>query len=264
MPKAPAFQFYVKDWMSDTALQMCSAVTKGVWINMLCEMWDAPVRGELKGTITAISRTAKCTLRETKKLISENRINEFCFTESDESGAWTIRNWRMFNEAKSSGFHALRQKRYRDRKKKRDGKRDATVTPLSPTPSSTPLIPPISPSITEPVIEDGFAEEIAEEKEDEFRTEEANRIAFKLYGRGPRDEDCKVAILWATKRVINKTISLDRVLGCAGDAYLQWFATRGMPAEEFDVATDKMKLTNKVRSRAAYFLSFVKKAMKED
>ena len=34
--KAPAFQFYAADWLTDTSLRLVSAETRGVWIDLLC------------------------------------------------------------------------------------------------------------------------------------------------------------------------------------------------------------------------------------
>ena len=45
MGKLPAFLFYPKDWKEDPALQMCSREARSVWIDMLCLMFNAPIRG---------------------------------------------------------------------------------------------------------------------------------------------------------------------------------------------------------------------------
>ena len=39
MGKAPAFQFYARDWLTDPELKMVSYQTKGIWIDLLCIMW---------------------------------------------------------------------------------------------------------------------------------------------------------------------------------------------------------------------------------
>jgi len=38
-------QFYPHDWLSDPALRSCSLSARGLWIDMLCVMWDSPERG---------------------------------------------------------------------------------------------------------------------------------------------------------------------------------------------------------------------------
>ena len=37
--RAPAFQFYPKDWLNDTGVLFLSYVSKGVWIDLLCYMF---------------------------------------------------------------------------------------------------------------------------------------------------------------------------------------------------------------------------------
>ncbi len=44
----PSFQFYPRDWLNDFALRACSLEAKGLWIDILCLMWDAEQRGELR------------------------------------------------------------------------------------------------------------------------------------------------------------------------------------------------------------------------
>lgn len=45
--KLPAFQFYPGDWLKDANLRRCSHAAKGVWIDMLCLMFEADERGVL-------------------------------------------------------------------------------------------------------------------------------------------------------------------------------------------------------------------------
>ncbi len=47
MKKLPAFQFYPGDWMKDPNLRRCSHAAKGVWVDMLCLMWESEERGVL-------------------------------------------------------------------------------------------------------------------------------------------------------------------------------------------------------------------------
>lgn len=41
--------FYPGDWIKDPSLRRCSKAAKGVWIDMLCLMFECPVRGVLAG-----------------------------------------------------------------------------------------------------------------------------------------------------------------------------------------------------------------------
>ncbi len=45
--KNPAFQFYPGDWMKDPQLRAVSSACRGLWIDMLCLMWESARRGFL-------------------------------------------------------------------------------------------------------------------------------------------------------------------------------------------------------------------------
>ena len=45
--KRPALQFYVGDWMKDPDLRACSYAARGLWIDMLCLMYESSRRGYL-------------------------------------------------------------------------------------------------------------------------------------------------------------------------------------------------------------------------
>lgn len=45
--KLPAFQFYPGDWRKDPAVQMLSYHHRGIWLELLCFMFESPIRGKL-------------------------------------------------------------------------------------------------------------------------------------------------------------------------------------------------------------------------
>lgn len=47
MAKLPYMPFYPGDWMKDANLRRCSPSARGIWIDMLCLMFDSPERGVL-------------------------------------------------------------------------------------------------------------------------------------------------------------------------------------------------------------------------
>lgn len=47
MSKLPGFFFYCGDWLKDPALRRCSPAARGVWIDMLCLMFECEDRGVL-------------------------------------------------------------------------------------------------------------------------------------------------------------------------------------------------------------------------
>lgn len=45
--KLPGFMFYPGDWMKDPALRRCSAAARGLWMDLLCLMFECEDRGVL-------------------------------------------------------------------------------------------------------------------------------------------------------------------------------------------------------------------------
>lgn len=149
MAKAPAFQFYVKDWLSDTALQSASSSTRGIWINMICRMWWNETKAEIRGNKTSLCRLLNCTNRELNIFFRENDVLGFCYTSQDHNGTITIINRRMQREEKRRQSNRLRQKRwYAEHKPNDPPNADITlpspVVPpiLTPSPEKTPKITP--------------------------------------------------------------------------------------------------------------------------
>lgn len=134
MSKAPGFFWYVKDWLSDPQLQMVSHSTKGIWIDLLCYMWDAPVRGELTATREQLRRLVHANEEDMNRFFDEVEMSRFCHAVTECSGKVTLQNRRMYREEKAKNDHALRQQKYRDKKNS-----DAKVTPPSSFAFSTPL-----------------------------------------------------------------------------------------------------------------------------
>lgn len=139
MGKAPAFQFYVKDWLSDPELQCVSASTKGIWIDALCYMWEAPERGKLTGTKEELGKLLRATNGDFSTFMEDLKNHKFCDIEYNENcdsvtpchKKMTLINRRMVREEKAKDYHTLRQQRYREKKQS-----DARVT--LPSSSSSP------------------------------------------------------------------------------------------------------------------------------
>ena len=75
--KAPAFQFYVRDWLSDPQLRQCCFAVRGMWIDFLCYMWEAPERGKLEGTVASLARLIGADLEEMHLFLFESMKYEF-------------------------------------------------------------------------------------------------------------------------------------------------------------------------------------------
>lgn len=92
--KAPAFQFYPADWLTDPSLRLCSAETRGVWIDLLCFMFLSSEPGFLivnghfldeKG----IQKFSGLNPKRFKKVFEE--LTSFGILKKDEQG-------RFFNK----------------------------------------------------------------------------------------------------------------------------------------------------------------------
>lgn len=62
--KLPWSKFYARDWIGDPILRTCSALSRSVWIDMLCLMWmnhDRPGYLEIAGKQIGMDRLARIT-----------------------------------------------------------------------------------------------------------------------------------------------------------------------------------------------------------
>lgn len=144
MGKAPAFQFYVRDWLADPELRMASHSTKGIWIDLLCFMWEAQERGKLVGSKDRLRLLVGATESDFDLFLSECQSLNFAtiiiskpssVTLSDNNV--TLINRRMHGEYINRQNTRLRTERWRKKRKC-----DNDVTHSS---SSSSSIPPISP-----------------------------------------------------------------------------------------------------------------------
>jgi hypothetical protein len=134
MGKAPAFQFYVKDWLTDVELQSASAASRGVWINALCLMWESRTRGVIRGTPATLARMLNCTPEELALFLRENDSLKFADV-TDCHGEITLSNRRMVKEQKVRDGDRIRQ----ERKRSHDAcHADITHPSSSPSPSPVP------------------------------------------------------------------------------------------------------------------------------
>jgi hypothetical protein len=144
----PAFQFYIKDWLTDPQLRMASFRTKGIWIDLLCYMWKSPCRGEITGSCDQIRKLLGADTDEFLLFLDEASTLRFCDISvtghnnvTDCHTDVTITNRRMYNEEKVRRRARERQRRKRERDgvtgESRDGHDD--VTPASPSPTPSPV-----------------------------------------------------------------------------------------------------------------------------
>lgn len=123
--KYPHIPFYTGDWTKDPALSKCSPAARGIWIDVLCAMWNLDRSGRLTGNVRQLSRICRCSDDE-----MASAINEFQLTESagvtDDNGVITLVNRRMEREYKERQLNALRQKRFKAKQKSNGCETDFT------------------------------------------------------------------------------------------------------------------------------------------
>lgn len=86
--KSPAFQLYVKDYLADTNLRVCSLAARGLWMDLLCHMWLSERRGFLliggrKPTTEQLARIVGADSTETAELLEELARNDVYSVDDD-------------------------------------------------------------------------------------------------------------------------------------------------------------------------------------
>jgi hypothetical protein len=116
MRKLPAFQFYTGDWMKDLALRACSYAARGLWIDMLCMMHEAPHRGFLEtsqGKPYSAEQIARMTggkSEEVEKLLAEL----FCDGVYSKTKSGAIFSRRMKRDEMARADARYRQQKHRN------------------------------------------------------------------------------------------------------------------------------------------------------
>ena len=102
--KAPAFQFYPSDWLTDPSLRLCSWETRGVWMDMLCLMFLSPQPGFLiVGKRSLTKKEVQIMVKLTPKKFEKvwNELLDYNILKVNENGCYF--NSRMVKD------EALRQ-----------------------------------------------------------------------------------------------------------------------------------------------------------
>lgn len=123
--KAPAFQFYPGDWLKDPAVTLCQPATRGVWMDLLCRMYESDRSGVLTGTRDQIARLGRCSTAELVLALDDLRTSKAADV-TDRNGMVTVVCRRIKKAADERKNAALRQRNHRA-----SLPRDGPVTPLS-------------------------------------------------------------------------------------------------------------------------------------
>ena len=96
----PSFQFYPGDWWRDTGVRICSLAARGLWMDMLCIMFDASRRGYL----LANGKQMSSTMLAVRVGVSDVEVTAL-IAELEDAGVFsrlkdgTIYNRRMVRDA---------------------------------------------------------------------------------------------------------------------------------------------------------------------
>lgn len=176
MAKAPAFQFYVKDWLADVELQSASASTRGIWINALCLMWESRTRGTISFPKSSGPRFLNCQPAEFELFLREASVTKFADVTLC-NGVVTLSNRRMVAEEKVRSQTKLRVQRHRSNA---PCNADKTLPSSSPTPcTKVQEEPPIPPG----GVASGFPQVASSDPEPEqiFDPEDTPSIEFEQF-----------------------------------------------------------------------------------
>ncbi len=139
--KAPAFQFYVRDWLADPQLRMASHSTKGIWIDLLCFMWEAPEKGLLTGTEIQLAKMVGATEEDFALFLDEAVTLKFANVTLSNKKV-TLENRRMVRDQNTREKTRLRVQRYRGNAPSNDEVTPPSSSSSSSSPSKNPPNPP--------------------------------------------------------------------------------------------------------------------------
>ena len=112
MKKQPYLPLYTGDWKKDPKLSRCAPATRGIWIDLLCDMHELDRCGELRGTTEELAVAARTTPEQVVQALTDLQAKDAAVVES-RNGMWLVRNRRMHAESRKRKLAAERQLRHR-------------------------------------------------------------------------------------------------------------------------------------------------------
>lgn len=109
--------FYVADWVKDPGLRLCTKAAKGLWIDLLCVLWEAEERGVastggVPWSDQQVAAVVGGDTSETSRLLAELFANGVC--SRNKSGA--ILSRRMVRDEDARTYERSRKRKQRKRK----------------------------------------------------------------------------------------------------------------------------------------------------
>lgn len=146
MAGKPSFQFYPGDWLKDPELGVCSPATRGIWVDLLCAIWNGDGSGSVTNTPKKLARLCRCDTDEMERAITELAEENVAVVTRDGDSV-TILSRRLQKELHERKLKQERDQRYDNSTRKSrssdadsDGASDAySDAPSDAIPSSHPL-----------------------------------------------------------------------------------------------------------------------------
>lgn len=109
MARRPAIMLYKGDWKRDPQLSMCSPATRGIWIDLLCDMDDL-ASATIQGTAAMLARMCRASAAELTNALKELRTSGAADV-SEEDGIFTVSSRRiardlMISEVRSNAVQS--------------------------------------------------------------------------------------------------------------------------------------------------------------
>lgn len=135
---APAFQWYPADWMRKT--RGLSPAAKGVWIDLICQMWWEDDQCSITGSASKLARVCGCSASELVSAITELKNEKICDVngefDGECNGVVTVMSRRMRKDRDNRENTRKRVQRHRNVQGK-NGKRNGNVTQMFDLSSSS-------------------------------------------------------------------------------------------------------------------------------
>jgi len=136
--RMPAMMFYGGDWLKDPAVRCCCLAARGLWIDMLCLMYESPQRGRLSlasGDAVSeamLARMVGASEDEIKTLVGELRACGV-FSETDDGVIYSRRMVADENlrELKSKAGKASAESRKRSTELQQKGNTGGNTIPTA-------------------------------------------------------------------------------------------------------------------------------------
>ena len=123
---SPAFQWYPADWIRKT--RGLSPAAKGVWIDLICQMWWEADQCSISGSAQKLARICGCSSEELKIAIDELKNENICNVKGEINGDCnaivTLVSRRMRKDRDNRRNSAKRVEKHRKEKGEKDDKAD--------------------------------------------------------------------------------------------------------------------------------------------